>query len=124
MKTLIHTTGKRMMKAVACAAFFILHSSLLTSCNSFLTDEPKSQITPEEAYNSVKNLKLNALLTVYNYIGGHEQSQGLQGTDRAFTTSTHSPPTNRSCPHEAATGSTADCGRDSSSTHGRLVKHR
>ena len=70
------------MKVVACAAFFILQSSLFTSCNSFLTDEPQSQITPEEAYNSVKNLKLNALLTVYNYIGGHEQSQGLQGTDR------------------------------------------
>ena len=60
MKTLTHTTGKRMMKVVACAAFFILQSSLFTSCNSFLTDEPQSQITPEEAYNSVKNLKLNA----------------------------------------------------------------
>ena len=88
-----------MMKAVACAAFFILHSSLLTSCNSFLTDEPQSQITPEEAYNSVKNLKLNALLTVYNYIGGHEQSQGLQGTDRgvydlnSFTTDEQIVPT-------------------------------
>ena len=99
MKTLKHTTSKGMMKAVACAAFFILHSSLLTSCNSFLTDEPKSQITPEEAYNSVKNLKLNALLTIYNYIGGHEQSQGLQGTDRgvydlnSFTTDEQIVPT-------------------------------
>ncbi len=55
---------------------------LLTACDSYLTDDPKSQITPEQAYNSVNSLKKNALLTIYNYIGGHASSQGLQGTDK------------------------------------------
>ncbi len=55
-------------------------SAVLTSCDDFLTDNPQSQLKPEEAYNSVGKLKNNALLTVYNYIGGHQQSQGLQGT--------------------------------------------
>ena len=85
MMTFKHITISRMMRtATGAALFLVLHSSffMLTSCDRYLTDEPKSQITPGEAYNSVGNLKKNALLTVYNYIGGHEQSQGLQGTDR------------------------------------------
>ena len=54
----------------------------LTSCDDYLTDDPRSQIAPEEAYNTIEDLKRNALLSVYNYIGGSERSQGLQGTDR------------------------------------------
>ena len=57
-------------------------SIALTSCNDFLTDDPKSQITTEEAYGTIDALKKNALLSVYNYIGGADHSQGLQGTDR------------------------------------------
>ncbi len=56
--------------------------TVFTSCGDFLTDDPMSQITPDEAYNTVGKLKKNALLTVYNYIGGYDKSQGLQGTDR------------------------------------------
>ena len=57
-------------------------SAALTSCNDYLTDTPKSQITPEEGYNTLDALKNNALLSIYNYIGGADHSQGLQGTDR------------------------------------------
>ena len=66
-------------------SIIICHLSLsvaLTSCNDFLTDDPKSQITTEEAYGTIDALKKNALLSVYNYIGGADHSQGLQGTDR------------------------------------------
>ncbi len=60
----------------------IIISTTLSSCESYLTDKPKSQITSDEAFNSIEKLKKNALLTIYNYIGGHEEGQGLQGTDR------------------------------------------
>jgi len=60
----------------------IVMTSLLVSCDTYLTDDPKSQLTPDQAYSSVNNLKKNALLTIYNYIGGHEESQGLQGTSK------------------------------------------
>ena len=66
-------------------SIIICHLSLsvaLTSCDDYLTDDPKSQITPEEAYGTIDALKKNALLSVYNYIGGADHSQGLQGTDR------------------------------------------
>jgi len=72
----------RLMVLTALVASFTAMTSLLVACDSYLTDDPKSQLTPEQAYNSVENLKKNALLTVYNYIGGHEQSQGLQGTSQ------------------------------------------
>lgn len=66
-------------------SIIICHLSLsvaLTSCDDFLTDDPKSQITTEEAFGTIDALKKNALLSVYNYIGGADHSQGLQGTDR------------------------------------------
>lgn len=66
-------------------SIIICHLSLsvaLTSCDDYLTDDPQSQITPEEAYGTIDALKKNALLSVYNYIGGADHSQGLQGTDR------------------------------------------
>ena len=66
-------------------SIIICHLSLsvaLISCDDYLTDDPQSQITPEEAYGTIDALKKNALLSVYNYIGGADHSQGLQGTDR------------------------------------------
>ncbi len=63
-------------------AVILIAGGAFSSCDDFLTDDPKSQITPDEAYNSVSKLKKNALLTVYNYIGGYADSQGLQGTAR------------------------------------------
>lgn len=57
-------------------------SAAFTSCDDYLTDSPKSQITPEEGYSTLSALKKNVVLSIYNYIGGADHSQGLQGTDR------------------------------------------
>ena len=56
--------------------------ALLTSCDHFLEPDSSGSLTPEQAYNSVEDLKNNALLSVYNRIGGSNESQGLQGTGR------------------------------------------
>ena len=73
---------KNIYNKVSVVALVLAISAAFTSCNGYLTDDPKSQITPEEAYNTFDALKKNALLSVYNYIGGADHSQGLQGTDR------------------------------------------
>lgn len=52
------------------------------SCSSYLDEDPQSALTEEDAFNTVGKLKNNALLSIYNYIGGSANSQGLQGTDR------------------------------------------
>ncbi len=53
---------------------------ILTSCDDQLSEDPKSQLDAAEAYNTIERLQNNAVLNVYNFIGGHEKSQGLQGT--------------------------------------------
>lgn len=54
----------------------------LVSCSSFLDEEPKDQEIEEMAYQNAESLYLNTVATLYNYIGGNSQSQGLQGTYR------------------------------------------
>lgn len=49
---------------------------------SCLDEDPKGQMPESEAYSSAKAIELNCVATLYNYIGGHDESQGLQGTDR------------------------------------------
>ena len=55
---------------------------VMASCNTFLSEEPKDQQVEEMAFKDAASLYLNTVATLYNYIGGNEQSQGLQGTYR------------------------------------------
>ena len=57
-----------------------LTSYLFLSCS--LDENPRDQIPEEEAYKTASSLYLNTVATLYNYIGGHEEGQGLQGTGR------------------------------------------
>ena len=52
---------------------------MLSAC---LSENPRDRIDEKEAYTSASNLYTNAVGTLYNYIGGNQQSQGLQGTYR------------------------------------------
>jgi len=54
-------------------------SLLLFSC---LDEDPRDQLEEEQAYDTASNLYINTVATLYNYIGGSQQSQGLQGTYR------------------------------------------
>ena len=54
----------------------------LVSCDKFLEDDPTDRIPMDEAYETVNDLWLNALASIYNNIGGSSSSQGLQGTAR------------------------------------------
>ena len=62
--------------------YIIFAAIVMTSCNSFLDEEPKDQNVEELAYQNASSLYLNTVATLYNYIGGNTQSQGLQGTYR------------------------------------------
>ena len=53
---------------------------LLLSCS--LDENPRDQIPEEEAYNTERALFQNTVATLYAYIGGSEDGQGLQGTCR------------------------------------------
>lgn len=52
---------------------------LLSSC---LDEKPKDQLDEDQIYNSASSIYTNAVATLYNYIGGANESEGLQGTCR------------------------------------------
>ena len=64
--------------------YSLLFASLLAlvSCNSFLEDNPTDRLPEDEAYNTLSDLRHNALGSIYLNIGGSSPSQGLQGTAR------------------------------------------
>ena len=43
---------------------------VLGSCDHFLREEPRDKLPEEEAYNTLSNLYLNAVASLYTYIGG------------------------------------------------------
>lgn len=65
-------------------SLFLYISSLflLMGCSKFLEEHPRDQISEEEAFDTPANIYLNTVATLYNYIGGNSDSQGLQGTYR------------------------------------------
>lgn len=55
---------------------------LFFSCDGFLKEDPRDGIDEEDAYRTLPDLYLNAVASLYNYVGGYADSQGLQGTGR------------------------------------------
>lgn len=56
-------------------------SLVLSSC---LGEHPKDQIAESEIYKTTTDIYTNAVASLYNYIGGSEESEGLQGTCRGI----------------------------------------
>lgn len=61
---------------------YILCSLSFFSCSKFLEENPRDQISEEEAYDNATSVYLNTVATLYNYVGGFSDNQGLQGTYR------------------------------------------
>lgn len=65
--------------------FFALSVLALSlSLMSCLDETPKDQIPETEIYDSANSLYVNAVASLYNYIGAHEEGDGLQGTCRGI----------------------------------------
>lgn len=62
---------------------FAIAVSLL-SLSSCVDEDTKGLLPEEKAYNSSTNLYINTVATLYNYIGGNSDSQGLEGTVRGL----------------------------------------
>ena len=63
--------------------FFVLSVLALSlSLASCLDENPKDQIPESGIYDSANSLYVNAVASLYNYIGAHEEGEGLQGTCR------------------------------------------
>ena len=79
------TKINKIRRMVNGAILFTIHCSLFTVLSSCSLDEnPKDQIQEEEAYADAGALYRNTVATLYNYIGGATDGQGLQGTCRGI----------------------------------------
>lgn len=54
----------------------------LFSCDKFLEENPKDKLPADDVYNKLSDVYLNAVASLYTYVGGYSDSQGLQGTGR------------------------------------------
>ena len=64
-------------------SLIICHFALgMTLASCALDESPRDQIPEEEAYTTPQALFQNTVATLYAYIGGSEDGQGLQGTCR------------------------------------------
>ena len=61
---------------------YIIFCTMLVACS--LEENPRDQIREEKAYATPEALYQNTVATLYNYIGGCEDGQGLQGTCRGI----------------------------------------
>ena len=59
-----------------------LFTLLPSSCS--LDEHPRDQIADELAHSTPENLYKNNVATLYNYVGGATDGQGLQGTCRGI----------------------------------------
>ncbi|MBQ8655659.1 MAG: RagB/SusD family nutrient uptake outer membrane protein [Prevotella sp.] len=71
---------KRSFGSLACCITAAVVCAALTACS--LNEQPKSQIEEQLGYTSAQTLYQNTVATLYNYIGGNTDGQGLQGTCR------------------------------------------
>ena len=79
------TKINKIRRMVNGAILFTIHCSLFSIISSCSLDEnPKDQIPEEEAYADAGALYRNTVATLYNYIGGATDGQGLQGTCRGI----------------------------------------
>jgi len=57
---------------------------LCFSCENYLDEKPKDQIPEGEAQKTLQSIYLNYVASLYTYVGGYDNSQGLQGTTRGI----------------------------------------
>ena len=57
-------------------------ATCMFSCDKFLEENPKDKLPEDDVYNSISEVYLNAVASLYTYVGGYSDSQGLQGTGR------------------------------------------
>lgn len=61
--------------------FLLLAALSMTSC---LDEHPKDQLDEDAIYGSASDIYINTVASLYNYIGGANESEGIQGTCRGI----------------------------------------
>lgn len=79
---MITQTGNRQLTGLSLLICHLSLSMMLASCT--LDEHPRDQIPEALAYTTAASLYQNTVATLYSYIGGSADGQGLQGTCRGI----------------------------------------
>lgn len=66
------------------AAALVSGTMAMTACKGFLSEKPKDRLSQDEIINNIQDLYRHSVATLYNNIGGYNDSEGLQGTGRGI----------------------------------------
>lgn len=70
------------MKKFTFYTIITLLSGMLGACGDFLDEDPKDQIPEGQTHETLQGLYLNSVASLYSYVGGYQNSQGLYGAQR------------------------------------------
>ena len=76
-----NSTMKAKMMAVCSWSIGLLMSLSFSSC---LDEHPKDQLDADKIYGTPSDIYVNAVASLYNHIGGANESEGIQGTCRGI----------------------------------------
>ena len=74
--------SKKILRPSGVLVFLLIACLGLFSCSKFLEENPKDKLPEDDVYNTISEVYLNAVASLYTYVGGYSDSQGLQGTGR------------------------------------------
>ena len=74
--------SKKILSPSGVPGFLLIACLGLFSCSKFLEENPKDKLPEDDVYNTISEVYLNAVASLYTYVGGYSDSQGLQGTGR------------------------------------------
>lgn len=74
--------SKKILRSSGVLVFLLITCLGLFSCSKFLEENPKDKLPEDDVYNTISEVYLNAVASLYTYVGGYSDSQGLQGTGR------------------------------------------
>ena len=74
----------QLSRNIARLCFWGLVLGITLSLTSCLKEHPKDQLDEDAIYGSASEIYANAVASLYNYIGGANESEGIQGTCRGI----------------------------------------
>ena len=63
---------------------YLFITAAILALSSCLDENPRDRLKEEDVFKTSTDLYLHTLANLYNYIGGHDYGQGLQGTTRGI----------------------------------------
>ena len=69
---------------IGCLLAWVIVLGTTLSFTSCLKENPKDQLDEDAIYGSASEIYTNAVASLYNYIGGANESEGIQGTCRGI----------------------------------------